>query len=236
MGTNEGMQCVYGTAYYVAPEVLKGKYSEKCDVWSVGVILYMLLSGNPPFNGRNDVEILDAVKKGEYEIEGGVFDEISDDAKDLIIRMLTLDPEKRITAQNALNHKWISESIGVNQQAAKAKIHMALDNFKKFNSGNRLKQAALGMMIQHFMSQKEAQDLNDAFNQLDKDGSGTLSKDELIEGYRMIYGDNFDEADIDAMINMADENQDGTVSYGEWLMTSMDRGKLLTQDKLEAVF
>ena len=86
------------------------------------------------------------------------------------------------------------------------------------------------------MSQKEAQDLNDAFNQLDKDGSGTLTKEELMEGYRIIYGDNFDEADIDAMINMADENQDGSVSYGEWLMTAMDRGKLLTSDKLESLF
>ena len=114
MGENEAMSGVYGTAYYVAPEVLQGNYTEKCDVWSVGVILYMLLSGNPPFNGRLDVEILNNVKQGSYEIQGGVWNEISDSAKNLIVKMLTLDPDQRITAAEALNHVWINDSIGPN--------------------------------------------------------------------------------------------------------------------------
>ena len=86
------------------------------------------------------------------------------------------------------------------------------------------------------MSQKEAQELEDAFNQLDTDGSGALSKDELIEGYRMIYGDNFNEGEVDALLNMADENEDGVISYSEWLMTAMNRQKILTHEKLEAAF
>ena len=86
------------------------------------------------------------------------------------------------------------------------------------------------------MSQKEAQELSDAFNMLDKDGSGTLSRDELIEGYRFIYGDNYNESEVDALINMADENGDGVISYSEWLMTAMSRQKMLTHSKLEAAF
>jgi calcium-dependent protein kinase len=78
MGENEPMSGVFGTAFYVSPEVLEGNYNEKCDIWSVGVILYMLLSGNPPFNGKLDVEILNNVKLGQYQIGGGVWDEISD--------------------------------------------------------------------------------------------------------------------------------------------------------------
>lgn len=91
-------------------------------------------------------------------------------------------------------------------------------------------------MIQHFMTQKEAQELEDAFNLLDKDGSGQLDKEELIEGYRMIYGDNFNESEVDALLNMADENDDGVISYSEWLMTAMNRQKILTHEKLEAAF
>jgi calcium-dependent protein kinase len=165
-----------------------------------------------------------------------VWDQISPTAKDLVVKMLTHDPNKRLTAPQALAHPWFNEVMSQDAVKGKEKIHAALDNFRKFNSGNRVKQAALGFMIQHFMSQKEAQELEDAFNQLDKDGSGALSKDELIEGYRMIYGDNFNESEVDALLNMADENEDGVISYSEWLMTAMNRQKILTHEKLEAAF
>jgi len=99
----------------------------------------MLLSGNPPFNGASDMHILEAVKKGQFEMEGGVWNDISESAKDLVFNMLTLEPKNRISATDALAHRWISESLGSNSVKAKEKIHAALDNFRKFNSGNKLK-------------------------------------------------------------------------------------------------
>ena len=107
----------------------------------------MLLSGNPPFNGQNDVQIIESVKKGEFQIEGGVWDEVSPAAKDLIVKMLNLDPKNRIDAAQALDHPWFVECIEEDSGKAKEKLHAALDNFRKFNSGNKLKQAALGFMI-----------------------------------------------------------------------------------------
>ncbi len=67
------MNQTYGTPYYIAPEILKGEYNEKCDIWSCGVILYILLCGRPPFDGDNDDEILETVSKGQYKITGPVW-------------------------------------------------------------------------------------------------------------------------------------------------------------------
>ena len=83
-----------GTAYYIAPEVLKEDYDEKCDVWSCGVILYIMLCGYPPFNGATDDEIFDKVRIGEFDYPKEEWDNISKDARDLVQHMLTLDPKR----------------------------------------------------------------------------------------------------------------------------------------------
>ena len=85
-----------GTAYYIAPEVIKKEYSEKCDLWSIGVILYVLLSGTPPFPGNTDKEILKRVTKGAFTFNGAEWDAISSEAKDLINKLMTYEPSKRI--------------------------------------------------------------------------------------------------------------------------------------------
>lgn len=92
------MHQTYGTAYYMAPEVLSGNYDEKCDMWSIGVILFILLSGSPPFNGKDDAEILRKVKDGKFEFTQKVWADISEDAKDLISKLLTFDPSRRLSA------------------------------------------------------------------------------------------------------------------------------------------
>eukprot|EP00826_Nyctotherus_ovalis_P041018 TRINITY_DN4086_c0_g3_i1.p1 TRINITY_DN4086_c0_g3~~TRINITY_DN4086_c0_g3_i1.p1 ORF type:complete len:268 (+),score=76.80 TRINITY_DN4086_c0_g3_i1:468-1271(+) len=103
-----------GTPYYIAPEVLNGSYNEKCDVWSIGVILFILLSGCAPFNGKTDEEIMNNVRKGEYSFKsnlhptlGRIWAHISDSAKDLIKKMLAYNPESRISAMNAFKHEWL---------------------------------------------------------------------------------------------------------------------------------
>lgn len=85
----EVLKTTHGTSYYIAPEVLSKSYDERCDVWSIGVMLYILLSGKPPFDGENDEEITEQVKIGEYVMTGGAWQVISNDAKNLIKKMLT---------------------------------------------------------------------------------------------------------------------------------------------------
>ena len=108
---NKRMNQIFGTAYYIAPEVLKGDYNEKCDIWSIGVILYILLSGKPPFDGNDDKEIVNSVRIGQYSLAGPEWRNITAEAKDLIKKMLTYDANNRITAEQALNHSWIKKKV-----------------------------------------------------------------------------------------------------------------------------
>lgn len=96
-----------GTAYYIAPEVIKKNYDEKCDIWSLGVILYILLCGYPPFSGDNDDEILAAVRNGNLVFDDEDWHSISAPAKDLIKKMLIMDPKERFGADQCLAHEWI---------------------------------------------------------------------------------------------------------------------------------
>ena len=93
----------------MAPEVLVGKYDEKCDIWSCGVILYILLCGYPPINCRSEKELIERVKQGKYEFDPLEWDVVSDFAKDLIKKTMEKDPEKRLSAIQALNHPWIQQ-------------------------------------------------------------------------------------------------------------------------------
>lgn len=92
------MHQMYGTAYYIAPEVLSGNYTEKCDMWSIGVMLYIMLSGKPPFSGKEDRQILQRVAEGHYSLTGDIWAKRSEDSKDLIRRLMEKDPKKRLSA------------------------------------------------------------------------------------------------------------------------------------------
>ena len=91
-----------GTPYYMAPEVLRGKYDEKCDIWSIGVMTYMLLSGSPPFDGTNELEIIRSVKQCKLNMNGPLLNEISDEAKNFLLLMLNESPSERLSADQAL--------------------------------------------------------------------------------------------------------------------------------------
>jgi len=123
------MNRINGTPYYIAPEVLNESYDEKCDIWSCGVILYILLCGYPPFNGETDSDIMAAVRKGQYDFPVEEWSGISKEAKDLVSNMLKFDPKKRLSAKACLSHTWIKKY----EQLSDSKItEKALSKMKKF--------------------------------------------------------------------------------------------------------
>lgn len=101
---------VVGSSYYVAPEVLKKSYTEACDLWSLGVIVYMLLSGAPPFYGKNDEAIKASIIQGEYTFPHELFRDVADEAMTFVSTLLSYNIEYRYTAEQALTHPWLSEN------------------------------------------------------------------------------------------------------------------------------
>jgi calcium-dependent protein kinase len=97
--TGQQMLTKLGTPYYVSPEVLEGKYDMRCDLWSVGVIAYILLSGTPPFNGKNEIEVFNKIRCCDYEFPESIWSNTSNDAKKFIMKLLHPDPNKRLTPE-----------------------------------------------------------------------------------------------------------------------------------------
>ena len=100
----DNLNKLIGSPYYIAPEVIDKNYNEECDLWSLGVIMYVMLRGNYPFKGNDIESTFKLIKEGKYVLDSYPFNNISDDAKDLIKRLLIVDPTMRIPACDALNH------------------------------------------------------------------------------------------------------------------------------------
>lgn len=170
-----------GTPYYIAPEVLKKCYNEKCDIWSCGVITYIILSGMPPFNGSSDQEIMKKVSIGKFSFSDPCWSNISDKAKDFITKLLTFDKDKRISAEDALKHPWITDmsAIQVDQSVAMG----ALSNLKTFRADQKLKQATFAFIASQLLTKSEKENFAKIFKAIDLNGDGKLSKDEILQGY-----------------------------------------------------
>ncbi|CAD8132757.1 unnamed protein product [Paramecium octaurelia] len=221
------MKTKAGTPYYISPEVLKGSYDELCDIWSAGVILYILLSGVPPFYGDSDPEILDAVQKGEYTTDIPELKAVSESAKDLIRHMIT-QPSMRYKASQVLKHKWMIES---NKPTKQLKLNFA--QLKNFNGSNKLKKVALTFIASQ-LNEQEITDLGKLFKQLDKNGDGVLTIDELREGLTGVTDSQ--QKDLANIIKSIDTDGNGTINYTEFLAATMEKSLYMKEEKLYQAF
>ena len=223
-----------GTSYYIAPEVLKGNYDEKCDIWSCGVILYILLCGYAPFYGEKDEDIYKQVLKGEYDFPKEEWDSVSKEAKDLVKKMIEKNPSKRISALDALQHSWFKK----NKEKTKNNKFLAksvLNNMKKFKKNKKFEKAMISFIINQLILKDEKNELERQFKEWDKNGDGFLSKEEIVDGYRKAYG-NVDENEIENMIKSIDLDGNGVIDYNEFLTCSINKDKILKKENLEYCF
>jgi len=208
-----------GTPYYVAPQVLSGKYDQSSDLWSLGVIMYVLLCGYPPFHGENDNDVLAKVRLGAVNFTPADWKNVSDDAKQLIKYLLKMNTKDRYNAQQALEHPWVKNKA---PQSKNVPIGGGLvDNLKGFRSQNKLKKAALHVIAGQ-MGEQQIKALRDVFTQLDKNGDGLLNSAEMKEGF--LKGGLKDiPADLQQILEEVDSDGSGVIDYTEFLAATLDK-------------
>ncbi|KAJ4828739.1 hypothetical protein Tsubulata_025154 [Turnera subulata] len=221
---------IVGSAYYVAPEVLRRSYGKEIDIWSAGVILYILLSGVPPFWAENEKGIFDAVLQGEIDFESQPWPSISESAKDLIRRMLTQDPKRRITSSQVLEHPWLKGGAASDKPIDSA----VLTRMKQFRAMNKLKKLALKVIAEN-LSEEEITGLKAMFANMDTDSSGTITYEELKSGLARL-GSRLSEAEVKQLMEAADVDGNGTIDYIEFISATMHRHRLERDEHLYKAF
>ncbi|KAJ9181257.1 hypothetical protein P3X46_009405 [Hevea brasiliensis] len=222
---------VVGSPYYVAPEVLKKHYGRECDVWSAGVIIYILLSGVPPFWDETEQGIFEQVLRGELDFISEPWPNISESAKDLVRRMLVRDPKKRMTAHEVLCHPWVQvDGIAPDKPLDSA----VLSRLKQFSAMNKIKRIAI-RVIAESLSEEEIAGLKEMFKMIDADNSGQITLEELKKGLERV-GANLKDSEIIGLMQAADIDNSGTIDYGEFIAAMLHLNKIDKKDHLFSAF
>jgi calcium-dependent protein kinase len=233
--TGDPMTQVHGTVYYVAPEVLAGKYDNRCDVWSIGVILYMLLSGSPPFAGQNDQEIINRIKTAEVTFEGPRWIGISQEAKNFIRYMLTRDPKSRPNASEALGHPWMKKMLEEHHpDSMDSEIDVGvLRNIQKFSRQNAIRRAALGMIAMS-LSRMDVANMEEEFRKLDSNREGTIKLDELTR--ELTTRLNLSEHEAEVIFHRLDQTGDQEIHYTEFLAAALQTKLIMNEKYIKEAF
>jgi len=231
-----------GSSYYMAPEVLKRKYDEKCDLWSIGVIFYILLTGRPPFDGNDDDEILKNVEKGVYDKTTYPYPSLSSLAKDLINKLLQYDPKKRISAEESLEHQWFKTAEFKKKDKVNTIPHelakQLISNMTKYKSNNMLKCAVIAYLVHHLTNTEECMEASKLFIKIDLNSDGKIEKHELIQGFEKYWGMSGDEVKekVDIIFANIDTDFNGFIEYEEFVRAAVNPSIFMSQNYLKFAF
>ena len=219
-----------GTAYYISPEVLDGMYDEKCDIWSAGVILYILLCGYPCFNGETDEQIYRLIRKKKFDFPSPEWDVISDDAKNLIKKMLS-DGFERPSAEEVLKDPWVLNHAPNAKKGGSVQINE--NQLKNYAASSKMRKAVLTYIASR-LTQNEIEELNRNFQEIDDNNDGKLTLAEIKQAASKNKNLNIEH--IEEIFKSIDTDGSGSIEYTEFISASLDKSLYLQKEKLKEAF
>ena len=222
-----------GSPYYMAPEIINGHFCKKTDIWSVGVIIYLMLTGKHPFEitkeGKED--IFDIILSKDYDVTELDKSECSEEAKDIILKTLVKDPDKRLSTEECLNHPWIRKNITCRAGAITKKTMRIL---KRFSQKTPL-QKELFFFIAKITREEEIKQLKEIFNQIDIKSEGMIRMSDIKAAFNSV-SININDKDLNAVWKGLDFHNNNYINYTEFLAALISDYSYNDNNKLSAMF
>mmetsp|Transcript_64396 Transcript_64396/g.122027 ORF Transcript_64396/g.122027 Transcript_64396/m.122027 type:complete len:606 (+) Transcript_64396:117-1934(+) len=230
----ETLQMPCGTLYYASPELLNQEYTSKCDLWSLGVICYMLLVGRPPFRGASSFAIAEAIMGTDTEFhKDGRWTTLSADAQDFVSQLLQKDERLRPDALKAMQHRWIAELATMSTGESGDIGVDVLKSLQTFARGSHLRRAALTMMA-YSLTSRELEDLEKAFRAIDRTGRGTIKYDQLAEVLQEYL--KVSSGEVSRIFQCLDFAHDEEIHYTPFIAAMLASRVAHHEDKARAAF
>jgi len=222
-----------GTIYTMAPQVLEGDYDNKSDLWSVGVLCYMLLSSQMPFYGKKRRHVIEKIMNCNYDFRGNRWNRVSEDAKAFVMSLLQYNPEQRKSAAEAMTSPWLVESAHNSKyERSFAAMNEVVASIEMFASYSKLKRLAL-MIIAHKSTSEEIGFLRAAFDRYDSEKNGTISFPEF-ESIMSVFG--YSTKESQTLFQNVDLDGSGIIHYTEFLAATLETHGLLEEERLAEAF
>ena len=229
---------IVGSAYYIAPEVLDKDYNEKCDTWSVGVILYMFLTGRAPFDGKNKEEIINSIRIKNLDLKNEKLLQRSPEVIDLVSNLLDKNIDKRLSAKEALNHIWFRRFNGrkLFGNFKEEDIQPYINNLFNYTFHSKIQQLVIAFLVHNLPTTESSRNILKLYRYFNESGDCKLTKEELINGLSKYREKEEVIKKVDHLFILLDSDNNGNIEYEEFLRACIDKKEVLTEEYLKYAF